>query len=157
VRGPQVFSGYWRKPEETAAVFVAATDDGADWFRTGDIVSIDADGFVTIVDRIKELIITGGFNVAPSEVEECLRGFRGIADAAVVGLPDGHSGEAVVAAVVLEPGTALNEEAARAFVRENLTPYKVPKRIVVVDELPKSLIGKVLRRQVRERLLESEQ
>ena len=157
VRGPQVFSGYWRKPEETAAVFVAATDDGADWFRTGDIVSIDTDGFVTIVDRIKELIITGGFNVAPSEVEECLRGFRGIADAAVVGLPDGHSGEAVVAAVVLEPGTALNEEAARAFVRENLTPYKVPKRIVVVDELPKSLIGKVLRRQVRERLLESGQ
>ena len=157
VRGPQVFSGYWRKPEETAAVFVAATDDGADWFRTGDIVSIDTDGFVTIVDRIKELIITGGFNVAPSEVEECLRGFRGIADAAVVGIPDGHSGEAVVAAVVLEPGTALNEEAARAFVRENLTPYKVPKRIVVVDELPKSLIGKVLRRQVRERLLESGQ
>ena len=156
VRGPQVFSGYWRKPEETAAVFVDAADDGAAWFRTGDIVSIDADGFVTIVDRIKELIITGGFNVAPSEVEECLRGFRGIADAAVVGLPDGHSGEAVVAAVVLEPGTALNEEAARAFVRENLTPYKVPKRIVVVDELPKSLIGKVLRRQVRERLLESE-
>jgi len=156
VRGPQVFSGYWRKPEETAAVFVAADDDGADWFRTGDIVSIDADGFVSIVDRIKELIITGGFNVAPSEVEECLRAFRGIADAAVVGLPDGHSGEAVVAAVVLEPGVALDEDAARAFVRENLTPYKVPKRIVIVDELPKSLIGKVLRREVRTSLLDAD-
>jgi long-chain acyl-CoA synthetase len=157
VRGPQVFSGYWRKPEESAAVFVPSTDDGAHWFRTGDIVSIDADGFVSIVDRIKELIITGGFNVAPSEVEECLRDFPGIADAAVVGLPDGHSGEAVVAAVVLEPGAELDVEAARAYVRENLTPYKVPKRLVVVEELPKSLIGKVLRREVRTRLLDSDQ
>jgi len=153
VRGPQVFSGYWRKPDETAAVFVESTDGGAHWFRTGDIVSIDADGFVSIVDRIKELIITGGFNVAPSEVEECLRSFTGIADAAVVGLPDGHSGEAVVAAVVLEPGATLDAEAARAFVREQLTPYKVPKRLVVVDALPKSLIGKVLRREVRTTLL----
>ena len=156
VRGPQVFSGYWRKPDETASVFVASTDAGADWFRTGDIVSVDADGFVSIVDRIKELIITGGFNVAPSEVEECLRDFTGIVDAAVVGLPDAHSGEAVVAAVVLAEGATLDADAARAFVREQLTPYKVPKRIVVVDELPKSLIGKVLRREVRTRLLESE-
>lgn len=156
VRGPQVFSGYWRKPEETSAVFVEAGDDGAAWFRTGDIVSIDDDGFVSIVDRIKELIITGGFNVAPSEVEECLRSFRGIVDAAVVGLPDGHSGEAVVAAVVLEPGAELDDAAVRAFVRENLTPYKVPKRIVVVDELPKSLIGKVLRREVRTLLLDAD-
>ena len=156
VRGPQVFGGYWRKSEETSAVFVPSTDEGGHWFRTGDIVSIDADGFVSIVDRIKELIITGGFNVAPSEVEECLRAFTGIADAAVVGLPDGHSGEAVVAAVVLEKGATLDAEAARAFVREQLTPYKVPKRIVVVEELPKSLIGKVLRREVRTRLLDAE-
>jgi long-chain acyl-CoA synthetase len=153
VRGPQVFSGYWRKPEESAAVFVESTDDGAHWFRTGDIVRIDEDGFVSIVDRIKELIITGGFNVAPSEVEECLRGFPGIADAAVVGLPDDHSGEAVVAAVVLDAGATLDEDGVRAHVRANLTPYKVPKRFVVVEELPKSLIGKVLRRQVRDTLL----
>jgi long-chain acyl-CoA synthetase len=156
VRGPQVFSGYWRKTDETAAVFVESTDDGAHWFRTGDIVSIDDAGFVSIVDRIKELIITGGFNVAPSEVEECLRAFAGIADAAVVGLPDGHSGEAVVAAVVLDKGATLDADAVRAFVREQLTPYKVPKRIVVVDELPKSLIGKVLRREVRTNLLDAE-
>jgi len=136
-------------------VFVESTDEGAHWFRTGDIVSIDADGFVSIVDRIKELIITGGFNVAPSEVEECLRAFTGIADAAVVGLPDGHSGEAVVAAVVLDPGATIDAEAVRAFVREQLTPYKVPKRIVVVDALPKSLIGKVLRREVRTTLLDA--
>jgi long-chain acyl-CoA synthetase len=154
VRGPQVFGGYWRKPEETAAVFVTATDGGADWFRTGDIVSVDADGFVSVVDRIKELIITGGFNVAPSEVEECLRAFPGIADAAVVGLPDDHSGEQIVAAVVLEAGASFDESAARAYARESLTPYKVPKRFVVVDELPKSLIGKVLRREVRTRLLD---
>ena len=156
VRGPQVFSGYWRKPDETAEVFVPASDDGADWFRTGDIVSIDEDGFVSIVDRIKELIITGGFNVAPSEVEEALRGFPGVVDAAVVGLPDAHSGEQVVAALVLKPGTELDEAALSKHARDALTPYKVPKRFVVVDELPKSLIGKVLRKKVRDSLIESD-
>ena len=156
VRGPQVFSGYWGKPDETAEVFVASSDDGADWFRTGDIVSIDADGFVSIVDRIKELIITGGFNVAPSEVEEALRGFPGVVDAAVVGLPDAHSGEQVVAALVLEPGTELDEAALTKHARDALTPYKVPKRFVVVDELPKSLIGKVLRKKVRDSLIEAD-
>ncbi|NQX10065.1 AMP-binding protein [Microbacteriaceae bacterium VKM Ac-2855] len=145
VRGPQVFRGYHKKPAETAATF---TSDG--WFRTGDIATIDDDGFVRIVDRIKELIITGGFNVAPTEVEEALRRVPGIADAAVVGLPDAHSGEQVVAGIVLEPGATLDEKAARDLVRDALTPYKVPRRLVVLDELPKSLIGKVLRRKVKE-------
>ncbi|MFL1999348.1 long-chain-fatty-acid--CoA ligase [Microbacterium sp. A1-JK] len=149
VRGPQVFGGYFGRPEETEAVFV----DG--WFRTGDIVTIDDAGFVRIVDRIKELIITGGFNVAPTEVENVLRQHPLVEDVAVVGLPDEHSGEEVVAAVVLAPGAALDEEAIRAFARGILTPYKVPRRVVVVDDLPKSLIGKVLRRQVRDRLLAS--
>jgi len=156
VRGPQVFSGYWKKPEETAAVFVPADDDGADWFRTGDIVTIDADGFVTIVDRIKELIITGGFNVAPSEVEEALRRHPSIADVAVVGLPSEHSGEDVVATVVLAPGASLDEDGIREFARDNLTPYKVPKRVIAVDELPKSLIGKVLRRNVRDNIMNAD-
>ncbi|MFS0794054.1 long-chain-fatty-acid--CoA ligase [Microbacterium sp. 1P10AE] len=147
VRGPQVFSGYYGKPEETEAVFV----DG--WFRTGDIVTIDEGGFVRIVDRIKELIITGGFNVAPTEVENVLRQHPGIADVAVVGLPSEHSGEEVVAAVVASPDSTLDPEEVRTFARGILTPYKVPRRVVVVDELPKSLIGKVLRRQVKERLL----
>ncbi|WP_150957128.1 long-chain-fatty-acid--CoA ligase [Microbacterium testaceum] len=147
VRGPQVFSGYYGKPEETARVFV----DG--WFRTGDIVTIDEAGFVRIVDRIKELIITGGFNVAPTEVENVLRQHPSVADVAVVGLPDPHSGEEVVAAVVASTPGEVDVEAVRAFARGILTPYKVPKRIVVVDELPRSLIGKVLRRQVRDRLL----
>ena len=147
VRGPQVFGGYYGKPEETEAVFT----DG--WFRTGDIVTIDEAGFVRIVDRIKELIITGGFNVAPTEVENVLRQHPQIEDAAVVGLPNEHSGEEVVAAIVVAPGAAIDEEAVRDFARGILTPYKVPRRIFVVDELPKSLIGKVLRRQVRDRLL----
>ncbi|WP_307858546.1 long-chain-fatty-acid--CoA ligase [Microbacterium flavescens] len=147
VRGPQVFGGYYGKPEETEAVFT----DG--WFRTGDIVLIDDAGFVRIVDRIKELIITGGFNVAPTEVENALRQHPQVEDAAVVGLPSDHSGEEVVAAVVVAPGEEIDVEAVREFVRSILTPYKVPRRIFVVDELPKSLIGKVLRRQVRDRLL----
>lgn len=147
VRGPQVFGGYFGKPEETGAVFV----DG--WFRTGDIVTIDEQGFVRIVDRIKELIITGGFNVAPTEVEQVLRQHPRVADAAVVGLPNATSGEEVVAAVVLDGAGDVDVESIRAFARGILTPYKVPRRIFVVDELPVSLIGKVLRRQVRESLL----
>lgn len=146
VRGPQVFQGYYGRPEESEKVFV----DG--WFRTGDIVTIDEGGFVRIVDRIKELIITGGFNVAPTEVENALRQHPHVVDAAVVGLPSSHSGEEVVAAVVLD-GSDMDVEAIRDYVRGILTPYKVPRRVFVVDELPKSLIGKVLRRQVRESLL----
>ena len=154
VRGPQVFSGYWKKAEETAQVFVPAAegDEAGPWFRTGDIVTIDADGFVKIVDRIKELIITGGFNVAPSEVEDALRSHPSVADVAVVGLPSDHSGEEVVAAVVLAAGAELDEQGLRDYLRPSLAAYKVPQRVVAVDELPKSLIGKVIRRQVRDQL-----
>lgn len=150
VRGPQVFSGYWNKPEETAAVFT----DG--WFRTGDIVTIDQDGFVTITDRIKELVITGGFNVAPSEVEATLRRYDGVADVAIVGIPNERDGEHVVAAIVLEPGASVDAAALRAWAKQQLAAYKVPKRIHIVDELPKSMIGKVLRRRVRDQLIERE-
>jgi len=149
VRGPQVFQGYYGKPEATEEVFV----DG--WFRTGDIVQIDDEGFVRIVDRIKELIITGGFNVAPTEVENALRQHPRVVDAAVVGLPNERSGEEVVAAVVVDGD--VDVEGIREFARSILTPYKVPRRVFVVDELPKSLIGKVLRRQVRESLLQLSQ
>lgn len=125
------------------------------WLRTGDIVTVDGDGFVKVVDRRKELIITGGFNVSPSEVEEVLRSSQDIADVAVVGLPRPDGGEEVVAAVVLQPGTELDEAGLRAWCRERLTPYKVPRRIVAVDELPKSMLGKVLRREVRDLLADS--
>ena len=149
MRGPQVFQGYYGKPEETEKVFV----DG--WFRTGDIVTVDDGGFVRIVDRIKELIITGGFNVAPTEVEIALRQYpagrgrrgRGASERAL-----GRGGRRRDRGVA--PGAEIDIEAIREFARGILTPYKVPRRIFVVDELPKSLIGKVLRRQVRESLLE---
>jgi long-chain acyl-CoA synthetase len=148
VRGPQVFSGYYGKPEETEKVLEGG------WFRTGDIVERDEDGFFRVVDRIKELIVTGGFNVSPTEVEATLRQHPQVADAAVVGLPDPHSGEQVVAAIVPAPGvTELDVDDIRAFARTRLTPYKVPRRIEPVDDLPRSLIGKVLRRQVRDALL----
>ena len=147
VRGPQVFSGYWEQPEETAAVLLPGG-----WLRTGDVVEMAEDGFVTVVDRIKELIITGGFNVYPTEVEDALRQVPGVADAAVVGLPGPDGGEQVAAAVVAEPGAVVDPEAVRAAVRAQLAGYKVPRRIVMVDELPRSVIGKVLRRRVRDRL-----
>ncbi|WP_119698464.1 long-chain-fatty-acid--CoA ligase [Microbacterium halotolerans] len=146
VRGPQVFGGYFGRPEETERVFF----DG--WFRTGDIVEMDADGFLTVVDRIKELIITNGFNVAPTEVEIALRQHPAITDAAVVGMPS-SGGEEVVAAVVLDGEAEFDQDEAREFVKRVLTPYKAPRRFVVVEELPKSMIGKVLRKQVRELLL----
>jgi long-chain acyl-CoA synthetase len=148
LRGPQVFRGYWNRPDETAEAFLPGG-----WFRTGDIVSMSADGYVTIVDRIKELIVTGGFNVAPSEVEEAVRGVAGVAEAAVVGLPRDGGGEDVVAAIVVEPGSTVDPEEVRDHCREQLAAYKVPRRVVVVDELPRSLIGKVLRREVRDALI----
>ncbi|MBI5161238.1 MAG: AMP-binding protein [Micrococcales bacterium] len=146
VRGPQVFQGYYRKPEQTAEVF------HEDWFRTGDIVTLDGRGFLRIVDRQKELIITGGFNVSPTEVEDALRTLPDVADAAVVGQPDERDGEHVVAVVVPKPGASPDPDAIRAAMREQLAAYKVPKRVVFRDELPKSLIGKVLRKKVRESL-----
>jgi long-chain acyl-CoA synthetase len=148
LRGPQVFGGYWERPAETSEVVLA---DG--WIRTGDVVVMDDDGFFTIVDRIKELIITGGFNVYPSEVEHALRELPDIRDAAVVGLPSGRGDEDVVAAVVLEPGADFDEDAIRAQCREHVTAYKVPRRVVALEALPVSIIGKVLRRQVREDLV----
>lgn len=148
ISGPQVFAGYWCRPEETAAVLLPGG-----WLRTGDIVEMNSDGFVRVVDRIKELIITGGFNVYPSEVEEALRQIPGIRDAAAVGLPGAAGGEEVVAVVVLHADCTTDEAGIRARCREQLTAYKVPRRVVVVDDLPRSQIGKVLRREVRDRLL----
>lgn len=147
LRGPQVFAGYWNLPDETAATLL---EDG--WIRTGDVVVMDDDGFFTLVDRIKELIITGGFNVYPTEVEEALRQVPGVLDAAVVGLPSPQGGEEVTAAVVLEPGASFDEAALRDATRERLAAYKVPRRVYALDDLPRSVIGKVLRREVRDQL-----
>ncbi|GAB7052814.1 long-chain-fatty-acid--CoA ligase [Catenuloplanes indicus JCM 9534] len=148
IQGPQVFSGYWNLPEETARVLLPGG-----WIRTGDVAVMSEDGYLTIVDRIKELIITGGFNVYPSEVEEVLRQHADVADAAVVGVPGKDGGEQVVAVVVPAEGTHPDPETLRAWARERLAGYKAPRRIVIATELPRSMIGKVLRRQVREKLL----
>lgn len=149
VKGPQVFQGYWNNPEETDKVLL----EGG-WLRTGDLVTQDADGFVTIVDRRKELIITGGFNVAPSEVERVLNAFDGIAESAVVGIPRGRTGaESITAVVILEEGKEFDEPAVRAFAREHLAEHKVPRNYLVWDALPKSLLGKVQRRDVKEKIL----
>lgn len=148
LKGPQVFQGYWNNPEETAN---ALLPDG--WLRTGDIVTVDADGFTTIVDRVKELIITGGFNVAPSEVEAVLRLHPSVADAAVVGKPLVRGGEMVVAAVELEPDATLDEDALRTHCRGLLAAYKIPRRIVQIENTPRSMLGKILRKEVRERIL----
>jgi len=148
IRGPQVFAGYWNLPEDTAAVMLPGG-----WLRTGDIAVSDADGFVRIVDRIKELIITGGFNVYPSEVEAVLRELPEINDVAAVGVRSaGDAGEEVVVAVVPAAGATVDPERVRAYARERLTGYKVPRRVVIVDDLPRSQVGKILRRAVRDRI-----
>ncbi len=148
IKGPQVFQGYWKRPEETAAALMAGG-----WLRTGDLVVQDEEGFVTVVDRKKELIITGGFNVSPSEVERVVAAVPGVAAAAVVGVPRGGGAEVVTAVVVLDPGASFDEEAARAAAREHLAEYKRPTTYLVWEELPTSLIGKVLRRRVRDTLI----
>ncbi|TFD60932.1 long-chain fatty acid--CoA ligase [Cryobacterium suzukii] len=147
LKGPQVFQGYWNNPEETAKTLLP---NG--WLRTGDIVTVDEDGFTTIVDRAKELIITGGFNVSPSEVEAVLRLHPSVSDAAVIGRPLERGGEMVVAAIELKAGATLDEEALRAHCREHLAAYKIPRRIVQIENTPRSMLGKVLRKQVREQV-----
>lgn len=153
VSGPQVFDGYWQHPEETAAILLE--HDGRTWLRTGDIVVVEDGGFVRLVDRIKEVIITGGFNVYPSQVEEHLREMPEIDDVAVVGVPGGDLGEKVVAAIVLAEGvTKVELEAVRAWSEQRLARYAHPRDLVIVPELPRSQIGKVLRRVVREQVLD---
>ncbi|MDO8107405.1 AMP-binding protein [Isoptericola sp. b441] len=153
VSGPQVFPGYWNRPEESAAVLVEI--DGRTWLRTGDVVVREDGGFLRLVDRIKDVIITGGYNVYPSQVEDHLRTMPEIADVAVVGLPGGDLGERVVAAIVLAEGTSRVELAAvRAWSDRALARYAHPRDLVVLPDLPRSQIGKVLRRVVREQLID---
>jgi long-chain acyl-CoA synthetase len=144
VKGPQVMPGYWQRPDETAKVM---TPDG--YFRTGDVAVITPGGEVKIVDRMKDMILVSGFNVYPNEVEEVIVKHPGVLEAAVIGLPDEHSGESVVAYVVRKD-PALSADDLRGFCRENLTGYKVPRRIEFREALPKTNVGKVLRRALKE-------
>jgi long-chain acyl-CoA synthetase len=143
-RGPQVMAGYWQRPDETAKVMTA---DG--FFRTGDIGVMDAAGQVKIVDRKKDMVLVSGFNVYPNEVEDVVASHPGVLECAVVGVPDPASGEAVVL-IVARKDPALSEQALRAFCAEQLTNYKRPKYIIFQQELPKTNVGKVLRRELRD-------
>jgi len=147
IRGPQVMVGYWNRPDETAR---AMTADG--FFRSGDIGLMLPDGQIRIVDRMKDMVLVSGFNVYPNEVEDVLASHAGVLEAAVIGLPDEHSGEAVTAFVVRKDQTLTADE-LRAFCKENLTGYKVPKQIFFRESLPKTNVGKVLRRVLREEVV----
>ena len=147
VRGPNVTPGYWNQPAATAAVIDA---DG--WFRTGDIGYFDADGYLTIADRIKDMIISGGENVYPAEVESVLASHPAIAEVAAVGAPDEKWGEIVVAVCALKPGQSLDLETLRAFAGEKLARYKLPQRLEIVEALPRNTTGKILKYQLRDQV-----
>jgi long-chain acyl-CoA synthetase len=143
VKGPGVMKGYLNRPEATAEAVV----DG--WLHTGDMARMDAEGYITIVDRKKDMIIRGGYNVYPREVEEVLFQHPEVFEAGVYGVPHADLGEEVAANVVLQPGSHIGEQDLRDFVRARLAPYKYPRIIRLVSELPKSHTGKVLKRELR--------
>ncbi len=146
VRGPNVFKGYWRMPEKTAAAF-----RGNGFFVTGDMARIDADGYVTIVGRASDLVISGGYNVYPKEVEGVIDGLEGVSESAVIGVPHPDFGEGVVAIVVRSPGSVLDAEGVEASLRGRLAKFKRPKAVFFVRELPRNTMGKVQKNALRER------
>lgn len=141
-KGPQVMKGYWNQPAETAKTL----RDG--WLHTGDVAVMEEDGYFRIVDRLKEMIISGGYNIYPREIEEVLFQHPAVLEAAAIGIPDAYRGESAKAFVVLKPGKEATAEELIAFCKENLAPYKVPRKIEFRETLPKTLIGKILRREL---------
>jgi fatty-acyl-CoA synthase len=146
VRGPHVFAGYWNRPEESAAAFV----DG-EWFRTGDVLRVGADGWADVVDRVKDVIISGGENIYPAEVEAVLVQLDAVADAAVVAVPDERWGEVGAAYVQLREGAEFSEDDLRSHLQAHLARYKIPKYLVRTDALPRNATGKVRRVELRAR------
>ncbi len=144
-KGPQVMGGYWNQPAANAAAFTA---DG--YFRTGDVGMFDAEGFLKIVDRKKDMILVSGFNVYPNEVEAVASSCPGVAECACIGVPDDRTGEGVKLYVVKADATDLSAEAVLAHCREGLAAYKVPKVVEFIPALPKSTVGKILRRELRQ-------
>jgi long-chain acyl-CoA synthetase len=142
IRGHNVMKGYWQRPNETAM----AIPDG--WFRTGDLGRMDKDGYYAIVDRKKDLIIRGGFNVYPREVEEVLYEHPAVAEAAVIGVPHAQLGEEVAAAVALKPGATVAPDELREHVKSQVAPYKYPRKVWILDQLPKGPTGKILKRMI---------
>jgi long-chain acyl-CoA synthetase len=149
MRAPNVMKGYWHNDAETKAM-LRTFGDGGPWLYTGDLGYLDTDGCLFIVDRKKDLIKSGGFQVWPREVEEAIAKHPAVAEVGVVGVSDAAKGEVVFAAVVLRPGMTATAEDIRAFAKEHLAPYKVPSRVEFRSDLPKSMVGKVLRRLLRE-------
>ena len=147
IKGPQVMKGYWNRPEETANVM------HGDWFKSGDIGVMDKDGFFAIVDRKKEMILVSGFNVYPNEVEDVIASCPGVVEVGVIGMPDDKSTERVIAYVV-KKDASLTSEKIIAHCKSSLTNYKVPKEVNFIDELPKSNVGKILRRKIKEAHME---
>jgi malonyl-CoA/methylmalonyl-CoA synthetase len=145
VRGPNVFNGYWRMPEKTAEEFTA---DG--WFKTGDVGRMDAEHRLTIVGRSKDLIISGGYNVYPAEIEGLINEMAGVAESAVIGVPHPDFGEAVVAVVVPKPGAALDGPVLVGALKGRIANFKVPKKVFVVDDLPRNAMGKVQKNLLRQ-------
>jgi long-chain acyl-CoA synthetase len=144
VKGPQIMKGYWNMPEETAK---SITPEG--WFRTGDAAYLDAEGYVYIYDRVKDMIVSGGENVYPAEVENALMGHPAIADVAVIGVPDEKWGEVPKALVVRKPDVAVTEEEILSFARERLAGFKTPKSVDWIDALPRNPSGKILKKDLR--------
>ncbi len=145
IRGPQVMRAYWQREEDTREVL---TEDG--WLKSGDFVTIDDEGYIRIVDRKKDMILVSGFNVIPGEIEEYVNSHPDVRESAAIGVPDEHSGEDVVLYAVRSKTSSLDEQTLKDFCRQGLTGYKLPRRIYFVDDLPKSNIGKILRRELRE-------
>jgi long-chain acyl-CoA synthetase len=146
LKGPNIMQGYWKREEETKATFRKG------WMRTGDLGRMDADGYFSIVERVKDVIITGGFKVYPREVEEVLFQHPVVAEAAVVGAPDAYRGETVAAFIILKAGVEASEKTKQEILQyceQGLTAYKVPTILEFRKSLPKSLIGKVIRRELR--------
>ncbi len=149
VSGPNVFAGYWRLPEKTAEEFSIGAD-GQRWFNTGDVGKIDERGYVTIVGRNKDLIISGGYNVYPAEIEGCINDLPGVMESAVIGVPHVDFGEAVVAVVVAKPGATLDGPAIVADLKNTIANFKVPKQLFIVADLPRNAMGKVQKNLLRE-------
>ena len=145
VQGPNIFKGYWRMPEKTAEEF---TSDG--YFKTGDVGKIDSQGYVSIVGRSKDLIISGGYNVYPAEIEGYINDMPGVAESAVIGVPHPDFGEVGVAVLILKPGATLTSEAVLADLKAKLANFKIPKRCFVLQELPRNTMGKVQKNLLRE-------
>ena len=148
VRGPNVFTGYWERPEATAEAF--SEDGDGSWFRTGDLAAVDSDGYLSLVGRMKELIISGGLNVYPREVDDVLAGHPAVAEVAVAGVPSSEWGEEVVAWVVPVDGRECPTAAdLRSYAGDHLASYKLPRQVVAMASLPRNALGKVVRHELR--------